>query len=257
MVISIMNLKGGQGKTTTTFQISLILNAMGYKVLAIDLDGQGNLTSALNKTEKKIESFLPDYLMNPEDEHKLINARTKGLHYIANERLRNSKARKIISGMGWEGQTLLKNLIDPLREHYDFILIDCAPDYDILSENTLLASDKILIPTELSKESMKGMISLMNLTQRKIYQQFNKDISILGVFLFRPNERTKYQNEAKKILHQIVPENKIFKTAIRENIRVAESMAIGESVVTYAPKSNGAIDFYKLTKEFLKKSKNV
>jgi chromosome partitioning protein len=255
MVISIMNWKGGQGKTTTVFQLAHILSSKGFKVLAIDLDGQGNLSTALNR-DQEIGAYLSDYFSHPDEDFPLVHKYSDNLHYIPNERNKAIKATKSLVAGGREGLEALKHLVTILRPKYDVILIDCPPSYDILTENALYASDRILVPTELIAESLEGMVSLVRSVKKFVDNGWSPNLQIAGVFVFRPKERTNYQKDARAFLEKIA-EDKLYSTIIRENIRVPESMINKVSVVDYDPKCNGAEDFLALAKELIKKEKLI
>ncbi|MDA3822936.1 MAG: ParA family protein, partial [Bacteroidales bacterium] len=215
-----------------------------------DLDGQGNLSGGLSK-DHNFKGYLPNYFSHPEDEHDLISVRSENLHFIANERQRSIGAAKLLSSQGRNGQERLRDILVPLKEYYDVILVDCPPTYDILAENAMIASDRILIPTELTMEALDGMVALIREIMKVKEKGWNKNVEVSGIIIFRPNERTVYQAEAKKELVKIAGD-KLFSTTIRENVKVAESIAMGLSVMEHAPKSNGSEDILSLTDELIK-----
>jgi chromosome partitioning protein len=246
-VISISNHKGGVGKTTSAINIGAGLNILKKKVLLIDLDPQANLSQSLGiiDNDKNIYGALRgQYKLEP------INI-LKGLDLIPST-LDLSGAEVELSGEPGR-EYILKELIDPLRGSYDFIIIDSPPSLGLLTINSFTASDEILIPLQAQYLALQGLAKLVEVVD-KIKSRLNKGLKIGGVFI------TQYDN--RKVLNRDVVEtieahfkDEVFKTKIRDNIALAEAPSQGLDIFRYNSKTYGAEDYLALSKEIIKRSK--
>jgi chromosome partitioning protein len=246
-VISLSNHKGGVGKTTSTINIGAGLNRLKKKVLLIDLDPQANLSQSLGiiEPERTIYGALKgEYKLEPLEI-------LKGLDLIPST-LDLSGAEIELSGEAGR-EYILKELIDPLRGSYDYILIDSPPSLGLLTINAFTASDEVYIPLQAQYLALQGLTKLMEVIA-KIKSRLNKDLKVGGVFV------TQYDN--RKVLNRNVVEtikthykDQVFKTAIRDNIALAEAPTQGLDIFRYNPKSYGAEDYLSLCKEILKAKK--
>ena len=243
-VISLSNHKGGVGKTTSTINIGAGLNSLKKKVLLIDLDPQANLSQSLGIIEptKTIYGALKgEYKLEPLEI-------LKGLDLIPST-LDLSGAEIELSGEAGR-EYILKELIDPLRGSYDYILIDSPPSLGLLTINAFTASDEVYIPLQAQYLALQGLTKLMEVIA-KIKSRLNKNLKVGGVFI------TQY--DSRKVLNRNVVEtikshykDQVFKTAIRDNIALAEAPTQGLDIFRYNPKSYGAEDYLSLCKEILK-----
>ena len=243
-VISLSNHKGGVGKTTSTINIGAGLNRLKKKVLLIDLDPQANLSQSLGieEPERTIYGALKgEYKLEPME---II----PGLDLIPST-LDLSGAEIELSGEAGR-EYILKELIDPLRGSYDYILIDSPPSLGLLTINAFTASDEVYIPLQAQYLALQGLTKLMEVIA-KIKSRLNKDLKVGGVFV------TQYDN--RKVLNRNVVEtikshykDQVFKTAIRDNIALAEAPTQGLDIFRYNPKSYGAEDYLSLCKEITK-----
>ena len=246
-VISLSNHKGGVGKTTSTINIGAGLNRLKKKVLLIDLDPQANLSQSLGieEPERTIYGALKgEYKLEPMEI-------MPGLDLIPST-LDLSGAEIELSGEAGR-EYILKELIDPLRGSYDYILIDSPPSLGLLTINAFTASDEVYIPLQAQYLALQGLTKLME-EITKIKSRLNKDLKVGGVFV------TQYDN--RKVLNRNVVEtikshykDQVFKTAIRDNIALAEAPTQGLDIFRYNPKSYGAEDYLSLCKEILKVKK--
>ena len=246
-VISLSNHKGGVGKTTSTINIGAGLNRLKKKVLLIDLDPQANLSQSLGieEPERTIYGALKgEYKLEPMEI-------MPGLDLIPST-LDLSGAEIELSGEAGR-EYILKELIDPLRGSYDYILIDSPPSLGLLTINAFTASDEVYIPLQAQYLALQGLTKLMEVIA-KIKSRLNKDLKVGGVFV------TQYDN--RKVLNRNVVEtikshykDQVFKTAIRDNIALAEAPTQGLDIFRYNPKSYGAEDYLSLCKEILKVKK--
>lgn len=244
-VISISNHKGGVGKTTSVINIGAGLNKLGKKILLIDLDPQANLSQSLGLTdpERTIYGALRgEYGLQPVE---IIT----GLDVIPST-LDLSGAEVELSGEAGR-EYILKELIEPLRASYDYILIDSPPSLGLLTINALTASDEILIPLQAQYLALRGLTKLMEVVG-KIQKRLNRELRVGGVFI------TQY--DSRKILNRDISatiethfKDEVFTTRIRDNIALAEAPAQGMDIFRYQPKSYGAEDYLSLSKEILKR----
>jgi chromosome partitioning protein len=246
-VISISNHKGGVGKTTSAINIGAGLNLLKKKVLLIDLDPQANLTQSLGLTNEDINIYgalRGEYKLQPIEI-------LKGLDVIPSTLDLSGAEVELSSEPGRE--YILKELIEPLRASYDFIIIDSPPSLGLLTINSFTASDEILIPLQAQYLALQGLAKLVEVVD-KIKQRLNKGLKVGGVFI------TQY--DSRKVLNRDVVDtiqahfkDEVFKTKIRDNIALAEAPSQGLDIFRYSSKSNGAEDYLALSKEVLKRSK--
>jgi chromosome partitioning protein len=244
-VISISNHKGGVGKTTSAINIGAGLNKLGKKILLIDLDPQANLSQSLGIIEpgKTIYGALRgDYDIEPIEI-------VKGLDIIPST-LDLSGAEVEMSGEAGR-EYILRELIDPLRGSYDYILIDNPPSLGLLTINSFTASDEVFIPLQAQYLALQGLTKLIEVVD-KIKRRLNKELKVGGVFI------TQY--DGRKVLNRDVVatieahfKDEVFKTRVRDNIALAEAPAQGLDIFRYSPKSYGAEDYLSLSKEILKR----
>ena len=244
-VISISNHKGGVGKTTSAINIGAGLNKLGKKILLIDLDPQANLSQSLGliEPERNIYGALRgEYKLQPTEI-------LKGLDVIPST-LDLSGAEVEMSGEAGR-EYILRELIEPIRSSYDYILIDSPPSLGLLTINSFTASDLIFIPLQAQYLALQGLTKLLEVID-KIKKRLNKELRVGGVFI------TQY--DSRKVLNRDVVatieahfKDEVFKTRVRDNIALAEAPAKGVDIFRYNPKSYGAEDYLSLSKEILKR----
>lgn len=253
-IIAISNQKGGVGKTTTTFNLGAALASQGKKVLLIDADPQGNLTTYMGWTEDEIPVTLNEVLLNTlsdkkTDFEKCIKHHNENLDLIPSDIQLSSIEMTLVGAMSRE--YTMRNSIKELKEKYDYILIDTQPALGMLTINALASADKVIIPLQPQYLAAKGMTQLLS-TIIKIRQQINPNIKIDGIVLTIVDKRT---NLTKDIYNQL-QENygsaiKIYDTQVPRAIKVAESTAHGKSIFTYDKNSKVAEAYSSLAKEVL------
>jgi chromosome partitioning protein len=248
-VISISNHKGGVGKTTSAINIGAGLQSLGKKILLIDLDPQANLSQSLGLIDQKKNIYgalRGEYRLQP------INV-APGLDVIPST-LDLSGAEVELSGEAGR-EFILRELIEPLRSKYDYILIDCPPSLGLLTINSFTASDEVFIPLQAQYLAIQGLSKLVEIID-KIKSRLNKKLRVGGVFI------TQY--DSRKVLNRDVVETiqanfkkEIFKTKIRDNVALAEAPTQGEDIFRYQPKSYGAEDYLALCREILKRGYKI
>ncbi len=244
-VISISNHKGGVGKTTSAINIGAGLNKLGKKVLLIDLDPQANLSQSLgliNQDKNIYGAIRGEYKLQPVEV-------LKGLSVVPST-LDLSGAEVELSGEAGR-EYILKELIDPIKKQYDYVIIDSPPSLGLLTINSFTASDEVFIPLQAQYLALQGLTKLVEVIE-KIKKRLNKGLKIGGVFI------TQY--DSRKILNRDVVDtikghfkNDVFKTMIRDNVALAEAPTQGTDIFRYQAKSKGAEDYLALCKEIIKK----
>ncbi len=246
-VISISNHKGGVGKTTSAINIGAGLNLLKKKVLLIDLDPQANLSQSLGLINEPINIYgalRGEYKLQP---IKVI----KGLDVIPST-LDLSGAEIEMSGEAGR-EYILRELIDPIRDSYDYILIDSPPSLGLLTINSFTASNEVLIPLQAQYLALQGLSKLVEVID-KIKKRLNKELKIGGVFITQYDSRKVLNRDVVETIHAHF-KDEVFKTKIRDNIALAEAPAQGVDIFRYNSKSYGAEDYLALSKEVLKRNK--
>lgn len=247
--ICVFNQKGGVGKTTININLCAYLAMNGYKILAIDIDPQGNTTSGLGIDKRKLEYSTYDVLVSDVELKDVIKKSDLVENfYVAPSTMELSGAEvELINRENRE--FILKNKIESLKDEFDFVFIDCPPSLGLLTINALTASNSVLIPIQCEFYALEGVSQLIN-TYELIKKSLNKTIEIEGVILNMYDARTKLSNEVMFEVRKFF-EKKVFDTVIPRNIRLAESPSFGLPIVLYDDKCKGAEAFTKLCEEFL------
>jgi len=245
-IITIVNQKGGTGKTTTTINLGVALAKKGKRVLLIDFDPQANLSYSLGLGDSNLT--ISDVILNTKTRLSNILVPTKEGPYVVPGSLTLADVElSLANKIGREN--ILKNQLNEL-EDFDFVFIDSPPSLSILTVNALNASHEVLIPLQMEILSLQGLSQLLN-TIVEVKDVLNNELKIAGIIPSMFDNRRNLSKEILKTLKTNTKE-KIFNTVIRECVKIAEAPSFAKSVLTYAPASNGAIDFAKLAKEFLK-----
>lgn len=249
MIISIVNNKGGTGKTTTTVNIGKALSLLNKKVLLIDLDPQANLSYSFGiSTEGCVlgEVLLEAKVVEPDifcvGDVDIIPSTNELIDY---------EYEFIKRGYPF---TLFKDTVATIKDKYDFILVDCPPSVSYLTVNALIGSDAVLIPMQMDVLSLQGLNQILNSIE-KIKLQYNPNLYVLGVLAVLVDERRQLTNEILQIVNNDYGIN-VFNNYIRQNVKAAEAPSFGLSVIEYAPHSNSAQDYLNVTNEMMKIIKN-
>jgi chromosome partitioning protein len=255
LIISILNQKGGIGKTTSVRNIGYLLSKKGKKVLLIDMDQQGNLTTSfgIDKRELKYtiydllkDTAQKDYTLPTED--VIINVQ-KNLDIIPSN-IHLARADYFFGNVRGR-EYLLKEILKDVSYMYDYCLIDCPPNLGVITDNALVASNRVYVPIKAEKFALEGINDLLD-TIEDVKKFFNSEVEISGVFLNQLKARTNLHevltNEIKEYFG-----DKVLKTTIRDSIKIAEASALNQSITEYAPTSSVAKDFKKLVDEILER----
>jgi chromosome partitioning protein len=242
-VISISNHKGGVGKTTSAINLGAGLNKLGKRVLLIDLDPQANLSQSLGLVDQErtiYGALRGEYKLQP------IPV-VAGLDLIPST-LDLSGAEIEMSGEAGR-EYILRELVDPIKGSYDYVLIDSPPSLGLLTINAFTASDEVFIPLQAQYLALQGLTKLLEVVD-KITKRLNKELRVGGVFI------TQY--DGRKVLNRDVVatigahfQDQLFKTMVRDNIALAEAPSQGLDIFRYNPKSYGAEDYLSLSQEVI------
>src|SRR5437016_4839251 len=248
-VIAFANQKGGVAKTTSTLSLGVALVEQGLRVLAVDLDPQGNLTMSQGWNPDEIDRSMFDVLA-----HRLP----------ITEIVRNNELDVAVSSIDLAGAELalssmigreraLEKAFMPIREQYDFILIDTPPSLGLLTINALVASDGVIVPVQCEYLSLRGLVQLEN-TLSMIRENLNPNVEIEGILPTMFDRRLLHSKEAVEILKENFG-NLVYKTMIRKTIRYAEAPVKGQSVLSYDPSGEAAALYRDLAREVLNGAK--
>lgn len=244
-IISFANHKGGVGKTTTTASVGSILSSLGFKVLLVDLDAQANLTVSLLKNEPDDSIY---YALTGKAESLPIVPVTDSLSIVPSSLQLAAAEIELTAALSRE--RILASLLEPLKEQYDFILIDCPPSLGLLTLNAFTASTDIIIPLVAEVLPFKGLTMINRFTQQ-VKTRLNPATHIFGILLTRW-ENTNLSRQIEQGLRSELGD-KVFNTKIRKNVTIAEAPLESKNIMDYAPRSNGAVDYKAFTYELLAK----
>lgn len=246
-VISFINQKGGTGKTTTCINVGACLANKGYKVLLIDVDPQGSLTTSTGIETG--ENTLYEVLKGVADVNKVIEVHNN--YYVLPTDLRQSGAEmELAKEVGAESLIKL-NVINKLQDAYDFVLLDCPPALSLFTVMSLAASTGVIIPLQAQFLPLNGIVQLQD-TYRLVKERINPALEVLG-YVFTMYDGRK--NLDKQVYDRVEAENpgKTFKTTISSNVTLAEAPAYGMDIYEYDAKAKGALQYAALTDEILER----
>jgi len=254
LIISITNQKGGVGKTTTALNVSSALAFMGKSTLLIDTDPQAHSTLSSVKNPSQYEKTLYDLLINENEkiEESIIKSTIPGLNIVIS-RISMAKIETMLLGK-IDGHFRLKDVLEPVRNKYDFIIIDTPPTLGIITLNALVAADSLLIPIQSSYLSLEGADDLLE-TIDKVKKIANTSLQIIGILITLHDKRTNISKDAVKKIKKVFGKI-VLKTIISKSVKLEESPAYRESIFTYAPYSVGAIQYKKVAQEIIRRAKN-
>lgn len=247
-IIAIVNQKGGVGKTTTAVNLTAALTEQGQKVLLCDFDPQANATSGLGLDKRRLGKTVYDLLINSA-EAKSALVQTKFGTVLPSTGDLAGAGVELVNARDWEHQ--LRRALEPLRQTYDYIFIDCPPSLELLTINGLGAADGILIPVQCEYYALEGLSDLMA-TLRAVKRRVNPGLDIFGVVLTMYDGRTNFSAQVAQEVRRHFP-GKVYNTMIPRNVRLAEAPSHGLPVTAYDRTSRGAVAYSQLAEEILRK----
>ena len=254
-IIAIANQKGGVGKTTTAINLAASLAVLEKNVLVIDADPQANTTSGLN--------FSPE-----NSEHRTLYEVSRG-EIAAEDALSQTELAKLhmspshidlvgieLEVLDWpERESLLKKALAPIRDRYDYIIIDCSPSLGLITVNCLTAADSVMIPVQPEFFALEGLAKLIQ-TIRIVQNSINPSLSIEGFVVTMFDGRTKVHNQVVAQLREHF-KDMVFQTIIQRSIRLSEAPSYGKPIILYDVMNNGTSNYLNLAKEVLDKNENA
>jgi chromosome partitioning protein len=247
-IIAVVNQKGGVGKTTTAVNLGSYLASQGKFVLLVDLDPQSNATSGLGVDHRQLEKGLYEALVGTAScRDVVVSTQVDGLKIVPGTVNLAGAAVELVNEERREYR--LSDALLEVRNDYDYVIIDCPPSLGLLTINGLVAAERVLIPVQAEYYALEGLSQLLN-TIDLVRQHLKPELTILGAVLTMLDGRNKLSDEVMKELYKFFP-NKIFRSVIPRNVRLAEAPSYGRPIAQYDPWSKGAKAYERLAREVL------
>ncbi|HLD31611.1 MAG TPA: AAA family ATPase [Patescibacteria group bacterium] len=252
-VISVVNQKGGVGKTTTAMNLSAWLSELGKFVLLVDIDPQGNASSGLGHGRDQVDQGIYEALAKKKRLHDIVRN-------TAHTGLRLAPSTANLAGANIElvdmerREMQLADLLEEVKHAYDYIIIDCPPSLGLLTINGLVAADELLIPVQAEYYALEGLGQLLE-TIRLIQEHVKPELGVLGAVMTMFDKRTRLSEDIMNELYRYFP-NSIFRTVIPRTVRLAEAPSFGQSIIHYDPSGKGSRAYERLAREILEKHEN-
>ncbi len=247
-IISVVNQKGGVGKTTTAVNLGAYLAYLGKQVLIVDIDPQANATSGIGVDHKELEYGIYEALIGQKQIYEILKKTIQKGYHVA-------PATLSLAGAGIELVSIddrefrLLNILEKIRDEYDYIIIDGPPSLGLLTINSLVAADEVVIPVQSEYFALEGLSQLLE-TIGLVQANLKPDLGVMGAVITMYDRRNKLSSAVMNELYQYFP-NKIFRSIIPRSVRLAEAPSYGRSILHYDPKSKGGRAYEKLAREII------
>ena len=249
-IIAITNQKGGVGKTTTAMNLAACLGVLEKKILLIDADPQSNATSGIGHNPKDIKKGLYECLMkNYSAKDVILETNSPNVNLLPSNIDLVGAELELVNIENREYR--IRELLEPEKNNYDYIIIDCAPSLGLLTLNTLAAANSVIIPIQCEYFALEGLAKLLN-TIKIVQQRLNIELKIEGLLLTMYDTRLRLSNQVVEEVKTHF-QNMVFKTIIHRNVRLGEAPSFGESIIMHDATSKGAINYLNLANELLQK----
>ena len=253
-IMAIANQKRGVGKTTTSVNLAASLGVLEKKVLLIDADPQANATSGLGIDVDSIEHGTYELLEHTmEAKDMIVQTSSPNLDLIAAHI--NLVAIEIELVDKEQREYMLKKALEPIKDQYDYILIDCAPSLGLITLNALTAANSVIVPIQCEYFALEGLGKLLN-TIKSVQKTFNPDLDIEGLLLTMYDARLRLSNQVVEEVQKHFSDM-VFKTIIQRNVRLSEAPSFGETIINYDATSKGATNHINLAQEIIDKNKTA
>ena len=249
-IIAVANQKGGVGKTTTSINLAACLAEKGKKVLAVDMDPKGNLTSGLGVDKDSVEKSIYELIIGEVDIKEVINKEVLENLDIIPTSIDLSAAEIELIGVD-DKEYILRNAIDQVKDQYDFVIIDCPPSLSMLTINAMTTADSVIVPIQCEYYALEGLSQLIH-TVELVKDRLNSKLEIEGVVFTMYDARTNLSLQVVENVKDNLQQN-IYKTIIPRNIRLAEAPSYGLPINKYDPKSTGAESYMRLADEVIER----
>lgn len=249
-IIAIANQKGGVGKTTTAINLSACLAESGKKVLAIDLDPQGNMTSGLGVDKNELDNTVYELMLDECSINESMQQTVVDNLKIIASNVNLAGAEIELLGIN-DKEYILKTAVDYIRDDFDFIIIDCPPSLNMLTVNAMTTADTVLVPIQCEYYALEGLSQLIH-TINLVQERLNSKLEIEGVVFTMYDVRTNLSNQVVENVRENL-DARIYETMIPRNIRLAEAPSYGIPINMYDTKSSGAESYRKLAKEIIER----